>query len=100
MELVGQCDKVYLLGDSKVRRLSNQAFFRQLRLRDEEVEESRNVGAMAIVHYSSVVARLRSATEVGAKNRFEHESSNNDYLVRPGGLEPPNLRIKNPLLYR
>jgi hypothetical protein len=23
-----------------------------------------------------------------------------DALVRPGGLEPPNLRIKNPLLYR
>jgi hypothetical protein len=23
-----------------------------------------------------------------------------DFVVRPGGLEPPNLRIKNPLLYR
>jgi site-specific DNA recombinase len=38
LELVGKCDEVYRLGGSKVRRLSNQAFFGQLRVKEKDVD--------------------------------------------------------------
>jgi site-specific DNA recombinase len=100
LELVGQCDELYREGNSKVRRLSNQAFFEQLRLRDREVEEAELLEPWRSFHDTEVVEELRSASQNRQPALVGTGSSNNDYLVRPGGLEPPNLRIKNPVLHR
>jgi site-specific DNA recombinase len=88
LELVGQCDELYREGDSKVRRLSNQAFFRQLRLRDKEVEESELLEPWRSFHDTAVVSQLRSAAGNRQSALVGTESSNNDYLVPPAGLEP------------
>ena len=88
LELVGKCDVLYREGDSKVRRLSNQAFFRQLRLRDKEVEAADLLEPWRSLHDPEVVDELRSAAEEHQLALAGAESSNNDFLVPQAGLEP------------
>jgi site-specific DNA recombinase len=89
LELVGQCDRLYTNGNSRVRRLCNQAFFRQLRIRDAEVAEGELAEPWRTLHDPVVMNQLRSAVnQETAEFSFSGSSFNNDYVAPPAGFEP------------
>ena len=89
LELVGRCDEVYATGNTRVRRLCNQAFFHQLRIKDVEVAEGDLVEPWRTFHDPMIRDYFRSVQSGGDREPVRSgKSLNNDFLAPPAGLEP------------
>ena len=86
LEVLARCDKIYAMGNHRVRRLLNQAMFSRLRILDGNGHDADLREPWATLRREDSRPPLRPETVV--TNRIRDAGSNKVLLAAPTGFEP------------
>ena len=94
LELVNRCDRLYAEGNTRVRRLCNQAFFHQLRIIEREIATGDLQEPWRTLRDPDFRAFLDKALERQEPvlvPSVGEAGSNNDWWAPPAGFEPAHM---------